>query len=379
MEWSNWSGNTKCIYQSVYTPTSLYDAQQYLKDVNQQNFSLSVIGSAHSWSPYRCSPNSILGSNKPTAALITTNLSGILNSTNTEVTCLSGTKIGDLLRYLESKDQTLETFPVNSAITVGGAVATCSHGAGFKVGTISELVTQMTYLTPQNPSLKVNNSTTLSALNCNLGLFGLTYSITLKTRPMQYLVKNNLTYSREEFIYNFIDIISQSDRLFAVWDPNTDMVDVSQFQESVDGTSLLNSFLGPERTHPSSPYVEAEYAVVADDLEEALDIVLEWYQERRPALTAGVFLRFVGSDTKPLISPVEDPEGRTAHIYVLVDLDLTSLYHNDLQDLEMTLWDRLKARPHLGKYNISSDPESLIERYGDRAKDFFNILNVINK
>ena len=236
--------------------------------------------------------------------------------------CLCGTRNGDLLRFLERYGQTLETFPVNYYITVGGAVATASHGASLNVGTISQLVRGGTYLKYGDFSLRKTSRKDLPFWSCSIGRLGMLCAIRLETRPLPGMIRDTYEMTRRSFLDTLADTVSSVHRLVVEWNPDTDVCTVERYVEETPSVgsdistdrdqnrgSLLDFFLGPEGSTPESPpslsYVEAGYAVPIDRLSETLEIVHSWKRKNDIRLIGPVYLRFVGRDVSPLGSPGE--------------------------------------------------------------------------
>jgi FAD/FMN-containing dehydrogenase len=80
------------------------------------------------------------------------------------------------------------TNVVLTCVQYGGVVATGCHGAGWEQKTISDLVEAMTIVTSSGEVITFSEEThgteTMNAVHCNLGSFGLIYSMTLRVEPM---------------------------------------------------------------------------------------------------------------------------------------------------------------------------------------------------
>src|SRR5205085_1130664 len=107
-------------------------------------------------------------------------------------------------------------FPVNGDITVGGAVATKSHGTSFLVENITDLVTEMTVVDWTGKSKVVRETSEISKWGTSHGRLGVIYSVTFKTRGLPGLESNNLELPLEVFL-NYLNRLMDCDRLQAVW------------------------------------------------------------------------------------------------------------------------------------------------------------------
>jgi len=457
----NWSQSNACAFTDIATPRSIAEARRVMARTLANGQRIVALGSGHSWAPSVCNGGRYRGQAPPLAsahapqfapratpsavALATTGLHGVVayDGATHHVTCLAGTRNGELLQWLASeRGRTLHTHPIDWYITVGGAVATASHGARLRAGTISDSVaavqpllgTLITDGDEREAEVHGRSHSTLGGWACSLGRLGPVAAVTLRTRPMPRAVVRVQSYATDvdvllarlaRVLFSAASVHDQDraddkeppdalavrlgDHLYVWWHPDTGRCDIEQvfedrapshdFALGDDGTaraetrgSLLDFVLGPgagagpgpasgpsgavREPPPSQPYVEAEYAVRMERLAEAVHVVREWIADEAPALVAPVFLRFVGYDTLPWLSPVQAhlsaPPRSGHHVYVLVDMDARSAFAPALARLEREMWRRVRGMPHLGKYNVASDAV-LLRRYGESAARFFTL------
>jgi hypothetical protein len=106
-------------------------------------------------------------------------------------------------------------------------------------------------------------------------------------------------------------------------------------------------------------------------LEEAFNVVKEWVNNYDTKMLMGVFVRFSGNDTLPWLSKCRE---HSKNVWFLIDVDKNSRFDDNFKILEKNMWEKAKARPHLGKWN-NVDNNMFIDMYGKYGKKFLQILN----
>ena len=85
----------------------------------------------------------------------------------------------------------------------------------------------------------------------------------------------------------------------------------------------------------------------------------------------GVFIRFSGNDTLPWLS---NARASKQNVWFLIDVNKNSKFDDNFKVLEKNMWEKVKARPHLGKWN-NIDNSMFVEMYGDDGKQFLQLKN----
>jgi len=421
---TNWATNATGVFDEMYTPKNIDDLLSIMKKI-KPNTPIIISGGKHSWSPslYTLGTNTKHSSLEP-ICISTIELKGIISfeEQNSSITCLSGTSMGELLHFLATHKQTLETYPNTPYITIGGAIASCSHGASLAVGTISDLVTDLYYILPGDDKIRHVPNNLLGAYASSLGQLGIICIITLKTRPITWLKQTNSVLSTKIFIQNLPTIINESDLLRILWNYKTDTCKVLQFNRISNTnndvvslypckinnqfmvyqseTSMDNINYAPEldtqfglfnlpliynneyghgqcQKQISNPInvtltLEAEFAIPIENLEIAFEIIKMWIKKYNPSLLGDEFYtRFTGGDILPWLSNAKGKNNK--YVWIIVDLELHSpTSANNLQILQTEIWKQAGGRPHLGKWNNLNN-NTFIEMYGDDGIKFLEL------
>ena len=424
---SNWSDNASREFDTIYKPTTIIQLESIMKNLAPST-EVIISGGGHSWSPSRYIDGTNTSKSNITPICIDLidfkgNISYDENTSS--VTCLAGTPMGELLHFLGIRKRILATYPNSPYITIGGAVATCSHGASLKAGTISGLVTDMYYILPGYTKCRRVPQHLLGAYASSLGRLGVVSQLTLNTIPISWLKQNNSFIERNLFLLSMMELINKSDYLRVYWKPSTDICTMEQIVRipntendviSLFDCKIKNNFMvwqsqellyginySPEldtqfglsypnvslenttgygmcQKQTESPkaipaYAELEEVIPIEKLHIALNIINKWIQNYNPSILGDVFVRFTSHDTLPWISPLNGTS--TYYAWVIVDMDIRDPnYFSHLDILEKELWKNANARPHMGKWN-NIDNATLIEMYGNNGVKFVELCQTI--
>ncbi|MGH8444414.1 MAG: D-arabinono-1,4-lactone oxidase [Solimonas sp.] len=132
--WSNWSGSVHCEPNWCSEPVSLEEIQAEVLRAAEEGQRLRVIGSGSSFSPLCWTDDNHMSLRRFTgieAADVQRN----------RVWVRAGTRLSSLTELLADRRLALENAPSIDWPSLGGAIATGSHGSGMAFGNLSSLVT----------------------------------------------------------------------------------------------------------------------------------------------------------------------------------------------------------------------------------------------
>lgn len=204
VQWRNWYGNQSCT-ASLYRPLDLAELRAQVRRAAAHG-RIRVVGSGMSWSGLVPSDDSLLS----LAGLRTIRaFDGVGPSPTVRVE--AGATIAELGRFLGGQGLTLRSPPVFTGMTVGGAVATGTHGTGLETSSLSDDVVAMTLVDGRGELVEVSerDPELLRAAQVSLGALGVVYDVTLRCRPrFNVLVENR--YVEREQVLSSIDDLTQS-------------------------------------------------------------------------------------------------------------------------------------------------------------------------
>ena len=180
LPWQNWSGNQACQPTLKQVPRNTEDLVQAITSAPQ---GIRCVGSGHSFSAL-----------VPTAQTLMSlaRLSGIthIDSQKKQVKVRAGTKLSELGEPLWQQGLSMINMPDINTQSVGGALATSTHGTGMTLGSLSTQMTALELVTAQGEVLTASPQTNADlyyAGGNHLGALGVMSEVTLQTRDAYYL------------------------------------------------------------------------------------------------------------------------------------------------------------------------------------------------
>jgi len=169
---TNWAGNHTYRAASLHRPTSLAQLRELVAGASQ----VRVLGSRHSF-------NDIADS----AALVS--LEGlpadvVVDRGAGTVSCSAGLRYGELARVLAAEGLALANLASLPHISVGGAIATATHGSGDANGNLATAVAGLELVTAAGETLAVaRGDPDFDGMVVGLGALGAVTRVTLEVEP----------------------------------------------------------------------------------------------------------------------------------------------------------------------------------------------------
>jgi xylitol oxidase len=126
----NWAGNVTYGTERILRPRSTAEAQELVSSER----SLRALGTRHSFTPVADSDSALLS---------TEHLTEIVEVGNDTVTVEAGIRYGDLARALHEHGVAVHNLASLPHISVGGAIATATHGSGARNGSLASSVSAL--------------------------------------------------------------------------------------------------------------------------------------------------------------------------------------------------------------------------------------------
>lgn len=394
----NWAGNITYSTGNVFYPETTEAVRQLIKN----HVKVKALGTKHCFNRIADSSNNLISSSKLNKVVS-------LDTANNTVTVEAGIKYGELAPYLDSKGFALHNLASLPHISVGGSIATGTHGSGVKNGNLSSAVVGLEVVTANGQVVnfsKESDAEKLNAVVVGLGAIGITTKVTLKVEP---------TYQVRQYVFtgmpmaqlknNFEEIMSAgySVSLFTDW--QTDLINEvwikSLLEDGKDhsGPEFFGAKAAQKNLHPI-------IGISAENCTPQMGVPGPWY-ERLPHFKMG----FTPSSGKELQSeyfvPLSNAVDAISAVYRLGkeigphlfiteirtiaadDLWMSPCYHQTSVTIHFT-WKQeteavlhllpeiekalspFNARPHWGKV-FTMSPKILESRY-KKLSDFKKLV-----
>lgn len=274
----NWAGNITYSTGNVFYPTSVDEVQNLVK----QHSKLKALGTRHCFNTIADSRDNLVSTSKLNKVVS-------LNLQEGTVTVEAGIKYGELSPYLHENGYALHNLASLPHISVGGSIATATHGSGIKNGNLSSAVMGLEVVVADGSIItlsKTSGPEKLNAMAAGLGAFGIITKVTLAVQPAFMVQQNVFTGLPVGGLKeNFEKIMSagysvslfydwQSDFINEVWIKSRVGVDARQ-----SGPGFYGAKAATENLHPI-------YGINAENCTEQMGVPGPWY-ERLPHFKMG--------------------------------------------------------------------------------------------
>lgn len=180
LAWRNWSGCQSARPEHRLAPASVEQLQQLLSEPAHRNTIIRPVGSGHSFSAL-----------VPTDGMMISlaRINGLLDydDEQCQARIAAGTLLGQVGQPLQAVHQALFNMPDIDQQSLGGLLATATHGTGSGLMSLSGYVAAMTLVTASGDLVRCSrnhNSDLFDAARVGLGCLGLVTDVTLQnTRP----------------------------------------------------------------------------------------------------------------------------------------------------------------------------------------------------
>ncbi|MCL7764418.1 FAD-binding protein [Polaribacter sp. Z014] len=231
--WVSWNENLTHNYKSLYKITS----EKELQEVIANSEKIRVFGNKQS--------SADIASGVATLIDIRT-YNKIISSNDTEhtITVQSGVILGDLLEAVEAKGWCIPCLPDINTITIGGALATGTHGTSGKL--LSEYITKCTLILADGSVKEITEKDKLiDAVRVSLGVLGVLSEITFQCEPIYTLHVKEGPEDDSVWLPKINERLKKHDFLRILWLPHTDKGYVIT-GDKIDPNTEVTEDLGPK-------------------------------------------------------------------------------------------------------------------------------------
>ena len=255
----------------LHEPTSREQIIEIVRDVNNKQRKLRVLGSGHSLLPLAMSEGVTLSLHK---------FKGLVSvdSQAKQVTVKAGTTLEELNAILDEHGLALGVFPAIGWQTVAGAIMTATHGTGIKYGNLATLVVSLEMVTPSGEVMVVHKGDDLfDAVVVSLGLLGVVTQITLQAESAFNLKEVTMVTTLQQCIDQFHNLTESHDHT-KLW---IDLISGSCLVFTTDRTD--------DPPQASEDYSWLNFKMYIFEL-------MQWITAMFPGMTSEIMPSFLGTD-----------------------------------------------------------------------------------
>lgn len=373
-EWKNWSGKLSAEPQRIVQVGTVDAIRSELFAARDGGWSVRTAGTAHSHYPL-LPTNGVILDTRPLSGLVSVDADAMT------ATFRAGTKIHACGRPLLEHGLGLLNQGDIDQQSVGGAIATGTHGTGVELGSFSSAVTELSVLL-------VDGSVVTCTPDCEPGLFeaarlslgavGVVLEVTLQVREAYRLEEQRWLEPLESVMERIDELVTATRHFEYFWYPGQDRaicksIDITEepgrYPLGDEGQRLAWGFevLPNQRL---DPHTEMEYSIPTEHGPSCVAEIKNLLSSNYPDVLWPIEYRTVAADNVWL-SPARGRSTVTVSIHEDVERDETAYY----KDAE-TVFRAHGGRPHWGKVHYLSG-EDLAADY-DHWQDWWRVRDEVD-
>ncbi|KGL58786.1 D-arabinono-1,4-lactone oxidase [Polaribacter sp. Hel1_85] len=231
--WASWNENLIHKYKSLYKVTS----EEELQEVIGNSEKIRVFGSKQSSADIASGVETLIDIKSYNKILA-------YNDLEHTITVQSGIILGDLIEAIEAKGWCIPCLPDINTVTIGGALATGTHGTSGKL--LSEYMIKCNLILADGSVKKITAIDELiDAVRVSLGVLGVLSEITFQCEPIYTLHVKEGPENDTIWLPKIEDRLKKHDFLRILWLPHTDKGYVIT-GDKIDPNTEIKEDLGPD-------------------------------------------------------------------------------------------------------------------------------------
>ena len=373
-EWTNWSGKLSAEPRRVVQVGTVDAIRSELLAARDGGWSVRTAGTAHSHYPLLPTDGVILDT-RPLSGLVSVDKDAMT------ATFRAGTKIHACGRPLLEHGLGLLNQGDIDQQSVGGAIATGTHGTGIHLGSFSSAVTELSVLLVDGSVVTCGpdfETDLFEAARLSLGAVGVILEVTLQVREAYRLEEQRWLEPFESVMERIEELTTATRHFEYFWYPGQDRaicksIDIteepSQYPLGDEGQRLAWSFevLPNQRL---DPHTEMEYSIPTEHGPSCVADIKHLLSSSYPDVVWPIEYRTVAADDVWL-SPARGRATVTVSIHEDVQRDETAYYR-----AAESVFRSYEGRPHWGKVHYLST-EDLAGDY-DRWQDWWHVRDGVD-
>lgn len=237
-KWVSWNNNIQHSYQQLHT---IKNEQELITAIKNAPSQVRVFGSRQSSADIAAGTTTLIDN---------THYNRILsyNLEKRQVTVQSGITLKALLQAIQAKGWAIPCLPDIDTVTLGGALATGTHGTGREGQLLSSYMVHCRLVLADGSVLEIAEGEELmDAVRVSLGVLGAFSEITLACQPLYELYLQEQPMKDSHWLPNFEQLIQNHEFTRILWMPHTqygyvitgDRIEGEQVMEEKKGPSYL--------------------------------------------------------------------------------------------------------------------------------------------
>lgn len=209
--WVSWNGNLVHTYRSLFTPRT----EEELAQAVQEADSVRVFGGKQSSADVAAGTESLINIEKYNGVVD-------VDEKARRITVESGIRLRELMHEIEGRGWTFPCLPDIDTVTIGGALATGTHGTAGGGHPLAESMVGARLITADGAIMEIDESSELMpALKTSLGTLGVLSTVTFELEPLYYLRVEEQAVRDEQWLANYRQWLEDYEFVRIIWLPHT--------------------------------------------------------------------------------------------------------------------------------------------------------------
>ena len=211
--WISWNGRIKHSYRQLYQPRN----EAELAAIVAGSPSIRVVGTGRSSADICAGTTDLIDFTRYSTEIR-------IDLETMTVTASPGVMLADLIQALARQGFCLATLPDIDCISLGGAIATGTHGTGQAGLSLSDYLCAARLVLPDGTIRSLDQSSRdlpLDAVRVSLGVLGVFSELTLRIEPLFQLAVTERPCRDQEWLAAWPDLLDRHDFLRLLWLPHT--------------------------------------------------------------------------------------------------------------------------------------------------------------
>ncbi|MEO9571224.1 MAG: D-arabinono-1,4-lactone oxidase [Polaribacter sp.] len=208
--WTSWNENLSYDYKSLYKVSTEEELQEVVKNSEK----IRVFGNKQSSADIASGVETLIDIKSYNKILS-------YNDSEKTITVQSGIILGDFIEAVEAKGWCIPCLPDINTITIGGALATGTHGTSGQL--LSEYITKCNLILADGSVKEITDKDDLiNAVRVSLGVLGVLSTITFKCESIYTLHVKEGPENDSVWLPKIKERLKKHDFLRILWIPHTD-------------------------------------------------------------------------------------------------------------------------------------------------------------
>lgn len=209
--WVSWNGNITHPVKTFYKPTS---EEEFVEAVKNSS-SIRIVGNGQSSADIAAGTEDLISLERYNSVVS-------IDTDNREITVQPGMPLATLLKAIDEQEWTLGALPDIDTISVGGALATGTHGTGRDALILAGYMVKCRIVLADGTVKEYSESDEeFEALRVSLGVLGMFSTITFRCEPRWNLQLEERPMKDAQWLASYKEMLQKHKFLRILWLPHT--------------------------------------------------------------------------------------------------------------------------------------------------------------